>query len=83
MVEVRTRLPADGAPLRSVKFLPLRPAPEMIVFYFEPFLEAFLVNPSNLNSRIDAHEIQAAADALGQHLEVLTASTENELSNKT
>jgi putative tryptophan/tyrosine transport system substrate-binding protein len=34
---------------------------------------AFLVNPSNLNSRIDAHEIQAAADALGQHLEVLTA----------
>jgi putative tryptophan/tyrosine transport system substrate-binding protein len=40
---------------------------------------AFLVNPSNLNSRIDAREIQAAADALGQHLEVLTASTENEL----
>ena len=40
---------------------------------------AFLVNPSNLNSRIDRHEIQAAADALGQHLEVLTASTENEL----
>jgi ABC-type uncharacterized transport system substrate-binding protein len=40
---------------------------------------AFLVNPSNLNSRIDAPEIQAAADALGQHLEVLTASTENEL----
>ena len=40
---------------------------------------AFLVNPSNLNSRIDGHEIQAAADALGQHLEVLTASTENEL----
>jgi ABC-type uncharacterized transport system substrate-binding protein len=40
---------------------------------------AFLVNPSNLNSRIDAPETQAAADALGQHLEVLTASTENEL----
>jgi putative ABC transport system substrate-binding protein len=40
---------------------------------------AFLVNPSNLNSRIDAHEIQAAADALGQHLEVLTASSEDEL----
>jgi putative ABC transport system substrate-binding protein len=40
---------------------------------------AFLVNPRNLNSRIDAPEIQAAADALGQHLEVLTASTENEL----
>ena len=40
---------------------------------------AFLVNPGNLNSRIDAREIQAAADALGQHLEVLTASTENEL----
>jgi putative ABC transport system substrate-binding protein len=40
---------------------------------------AFLVNPSNPNSRIDAPEIQAAADALGQHLEVLTASTENEL----
>jgi putative tryptophan/tyrosine transport system substrate-binding protein len=40
---------------------------------------AFLVNPSNLNARIDAPEIQTAADALGQHLEVLTASTENEL----
>jgi putative tryptophan/tyrosine transport system substrate-binding protein len=40
---------------------------------------AFLVNPSNLNSQIDAPEIQAAADSLGQHLEVLTASTENEL----
>jgi putative ABC transport system substrate-binding protein len=37
------------------------------------------VNPRNLNSRIDAPEIQAAAGALGQHLEVLTASTENEL----
>ena len=40
---------------------------------------AFLVNPSNLNSRIDATEVQAAADALGQHLEMLTASTDNEL----
>ena len=40
---------------------------------------AFLVNPSNLNSQIDAPEIQVAADSLGQHLEVLTASTENEL----
>jgi putative ABC transport system substrate-binding protein len=40
---------------------------------------AFLVNSRNLNSRIDAPEIQAAADVLGQHLEVLTASTENEL----
>jgi len=37
------------------------------------------VNPSNLNSQIDAPEIQAAADSLGQHLEVLTASIENEL----
>src|SRR5262249_16244266 len=40
---------------------------------------AFLVNPSNLNSQIDAPEIQAAADSVGQHLEVLTASIENEL----
>jgi putative ABC transport system substrate-binding protein len=40
---------------------------------------AFLVNPSNPNSRIDAPEIQTAADALGQHLQVLAASTENEL----
>jgi putative tryptophan/tyrosine transport system substrate-binding protein len=38
-----------------------------------------LVNPSNLNSRIDIAEVQAAADALGQRLEVLTASTESEL----
>ena len=40
---------------------------------------AFLVNPGNLNSRIDAREIQAAADALGQHLEVLAASTDSDL----
>jgi putative tryptophan/tyrosine transport system substrate-binding protein len=40
---------------------------------------AYLVNPSNRNSRIDTPEVQAAADALGQHLEVLTAGTENEL----
>jgi putative tryptophan/tyrosine transport system substrate-binding protein len=40
---------------------------------------ALLVNPSNPNLKIDAPEIQAAADALGQHLEVLTASTESDL----
>jgi putative tryptophan/tyrosine transport system substrate-binding protein len=38
-----------------------------------------LLNPSNLNSQIDTPATQAAADAMGQHLEVLTASTENEL----
>jgi putative ABC transport system substrate-binding protein len=40
---------------------------------------ALLVNPSNPNSRIDSPEVQAAAEALGQHLEVLAASAENEL----
>jgi ABC-type uncharacterized transport system substrate-binding protein len=40
---------------------------------------ALLVNPSNPNLNIDAPEIQAAADALGQHLKVLTASTESDL----
>jgi ABC-type uncharacterized transport system substrate-binding protein len=40
---------------------------------------ALLVNPSNLNSRIDTPEMQAAADALGGHLEVLAAGTESEL----
>jgi putative ABC transport system substrate-binding protein len=40
---------------------------------------AFLVNPVNLNSLIDVSEIQAAAKALGQHVEAVTASTENEL----
>jgi putative tryptophan/tyrosine transport system substrate-binding protein len=40
---------------------------------------ALLLNPSNPNSRIDTPEIQAAADALGERLEVLTASTEGEL----
>jgi putative tryptophan/tyrosine transport system substrate-binding protein len=40
---------------------------------------ALLVNPNNRNSRIDTPEVQAAADALGQHLEVLTAGAENEL----
>ena len=38
-----------------------------------------LLNPSNLNSQIDTPAIQVAADAMGQHLEVLTASTEKEL----
>jgi putative ABC transport system substrate-binding protein len=38
-----------------------------------------LLNPSNLNSQVDTPAMQAAADAVGQHLEVLTASTENEL----
>jgi putative ABC transport system substrate-binding protein len=40
---------------------------------------ALLVNPSNPNSRMDALAVQAAADAYGQHLEVLTASTQNQL----
>jgi putative tryptophan/tyrosine transport system substrate-binding protein len=40
---------------------------------------AVLVNPSNPNLKIDAPETQAAADALGRHLEVLTASTESDL----
>ena len=40
---------------------------------------ALLLNPSNPNSQIDTPAIQAAADALGQHLEVLTATTEDEL----
>jgi putative ABC transport system substrate-binding protein len=40
---------------------------------------ALLLNPSNPNSQIDTPAIQAAADALGQHLEVLTATTKDEL----
>ena len=40
---------------------------------------ALLVNPANVNIKIDEPEIQAAADHLKQHLEVLTASTENDL----
>jgi putative tryptophan/tyrosine transport system substrate-binding protein len=40
---------------------------------------ALLLNSTNLNSQIDTPAIQAAAVAMGQHLEVLTASTENEL----
>ena len=37
---------------------------------------ALLVNPSNPNVAADAPETQAAANALGRRLEVLTASTE-------
>jgi putative tryptophan/tyrosine transport system substrate-binding protein len=40
---------------------------------------AFLVNPGNVNIKIDEPEIRAAADRLKQHLEVLTASTERDL----
>jgi len=38
-----------------------------------------LVNPGNPNIRGDVPETQQAAEALGRHLEVLTASTEQEL----
>jgi len=38
-----------------------------------------LVNPANPNIRADVPEAQRAAETLGRHLEVLTASTENEL----
>jgi putative tryptophan/tyrosine transport system substrate-binding protein len=40
---------------------------------------SLLVNPSNPNIQDDVPETQRAAEALGRHLEVLTASTENEL----
>ena len=40
---------------------------------------ALLVNPSNPNVGADAPETQAAANALGRRLEVLTASTESDL----
>ena len=40
---------------------------------------AFLLNADNPNAQTDAPEIQAAADALGQRLEVLTASTDGDL----
>ena len=40
---------------------------------------ASLVNPSNVNIKIDEPEIRAAADRLKQHLEVLTANTESDL----
>jgi putative tryptophan/tyrosine transport system substrate-binding protein len=40
---------------------------------------AFLVNPGNVNIKIDEPEMRAAADRLKQHLEVLTASTERDL----
>ena len=38
-----------------------------------------LVNASNPNAQADTPELQAAADALGQRLEVLTASTDGDL----
>jgi putative tryptophan/tyrosine transport system substrate-binding protein len=40
---------------------------------------ALLVNPKNPNAESDAKEAQAAADALGRRLDVLTASTESDL----
>jgi putative ABC transport system substrate-binding protein len=38
----------------------------------------FLVNPANLNAEPDTKDVQAAADALGRELRVLTASTERD-----
>src|SRR3984885_1887003 len=40
---------------------------------------ALLANPGNVNFKTDEPEIQAAADGLKQHLELLTASTETDL----
>jgi putative tryptophan/tyrosine transport system substrate-binding protein len=40
---------------------------------------ALLVNPSNPNVASDAPETEAAANALGRRLEVMTASTEGDL----
>jgi putative tryptophan/tyrosine transport system substrate-binding protein len=40
---------------------------------------ALLANPGNVNFKTDEPEIRAAADALGQRLEVLTASTDGDL----
>src|SRR6202021_2521581 len=40
---------------------------------------ALLANPGNVNFKTDEPEIQAAADGLKQHLELLTASTESDL----
>jgi len=40
---------------------------------------AFLVNPGNVNIKIDEPEIRAAADRLRHRLEVLTASTARDL----
>jgi putative ABC transport system substrate-binding protein len=40
---------------------------------------AVLGNPSNENFQLDTPDVRAAADALKLRLEVLTASTENEL----
>jgi putative tryptophan/tyrosine transport system substrate-binding protein len=39
---------------------------------------AFLVNPNNPNAEPDTREAQAAANALGRQLQVLTASTERD-----
>jgi putative ABC transport system substrate-binding protein len=40
---------------------------------------ALLANPGNVNIKTDEPEIRAAANRLKKHLEVLTASTENDL----
>ena len=40
---------------------------------------ALLANPGNVNIKTDEPEIHAAANRLKHHLEVLTASTENDL----
>jgi putative ABC transport system substrate-binding protein len=40
---------------------------------------AFLVNPNNPNAELDTKEVQAAADAIGLQLKVLTAGTEGDL----
>ena len=40
---------------------------------------ALLINPNNPNAAADVPETEAATNALGRHLEVLTASTEGDL----
>src|SRR5262249_35465819 len=40
---------------------------------------AFLVNPTSSFAESDARQVEAAARALGQHVEVIKASTEQEV----
>jgi putative ABC transport system substrate-binding protein len=72
-----------GGNLTGVNLLVSDLAPKRLEFLLELVPTAgiisLLINPGNPNIRADVPETQRAAEALGRHLEVLTASTENEL----
>jgi putative tryptophan/tyrosine transport system substrate-binding protein len=78
-----TSLNRPGGNITGVSFLANLLPPKLFELLHEVVPSAasvgFLVNPTNPNVASDTRDVQAAADALGQKLVVVKASTSNEI----